>query len=218
MPVTIEKSDLHFLIAEDQALMAKLIKGILKAGGFKKVVAVESGNNALSILKNHTVDFIIADWNMPNISGIELVSIIRHNPAYCHIPFLMLTMEMSKEKVIHAVEEGVDGFLRKPVTHNTLINTINKILDDYGDPDSLKNQLNCINRLNLQKKYDEALVSAQQFFKKSESPEILFAISECFYNLQNYDSAATYANYILKNERDSKTLNLLGKICMAQKV
>lgn len=106
----LNNSQYDFLIVDDQDVVIQLMRSILRNNGYRKVYTAKDGKSALGILDKNKVDFVITDWQMPNMTGIELLTKIRNHPKYHHLPVLMVTEEMSEEKVIYAVEEGVDGY------------------------------------------------------------------------------------------------------------
>lgn len=213
-----EKKDYRFLIVDDRTQMLTMIRGMLKAGGYKKIACADTAKEALSIMKRkgYSVDFIIADWHMPNMTGIELLTVIRKDPAYCDIPFLMITGEMTKEKVVYALEEGVDGYLIKPISQNQVITAVIDILYEKAHPASLRYRIKSLFLLKLRKKYDEAITLAQQILDKEEMPEAFLVLSECYLHKKDYKNATKYAQKALKIKKDSRALHLLGKICMAE--
>ena len=211
-----EKKDYRFLIVDDQTQMLIHLTGMLKAGGYKKIECADTAREALSMIKRYPVDFIIADWHMSNMTGIELLTVIRKNPTYCDIPFLMITGEMTQEKVVYALEEGVDGYLIKPISQSQVIAAVRNILHEKAHPESLRYKIKKLTRLKLQKKYDEAITLAQQILDKYEEPQVFLVLSECYLHKKDYKNATKYAQKSLKIKRDSRALYLLGKICMAE--
>ncbi len=211
-----EKKDYRFLIVDDQSQMLIHLRGMLKAGGYKKSACVDSGREALRIMKKYPVDFIIADWQMPNMTGVELLKIVKEDPTYCDIPFLMITGEMTKEKVVYAVEEGVDGYLVKPISQDQVITAVRDILYEKLHPDSLQHKIKKLSRLKIGKKYDEALSFGQEILKKNRHPDIFFILGECYFHKKNYEKAREYIRKVLETKRHSKALHLLGQIYMAE--
>lgn len=115
------------LIVDDFATMRKVIRNILKQIGFENIVEAEDGAVALRILKSQQIDFIIADWNMPNMTGLELLKTVRADSELSKIPFLMVTAEALQENVIAAVKAGVSNYIVKPFTAEILHDKISKI-------------------------------------------------------------------------------------------
>ena len=120
--------NLKILIVDDFATMRKVIRNLLKQGGFENVVEAEDGVAALKILKSQQVDFIISDWNMPNMSGLELLKAVRSDDELKALPFLMVTAEALKDNVVAAVKAGVSNYIVKPFTAEVLNEKIEKIV------------------------------------------------------------------------------------------
>lgn len=115
------------LIVEDFATMRRTFRNILKGLGYSNILEAEDGKAALVKLKESKVDFIISDWNMPNMTGIELLEAVRADGGTKHIPFLMVTAEALKENVVRAVQAGVSNYIVKPFTAETLGDKIQSI-------------------------------------------------------------------------------------------
>jgi two-component system chemotaxis response regulator CheY len=113
-------SSLQALIVDDTAFMRKSASWVLKNMGFGEIFEAVDGLQALNILMQHKIDFIISDWLMPKMDGLELLEKIRSNPKYTRIPFLMLTSEGYEENIMTAVKAGVTGFVVKPFTGQLL--------------------------------------------------------------------------------------------------
>jgi len=120
--------NLKILIVDDFATMRKVIRNLLKQGGFENVVEAEDGVAALKVLKSQPVDFIISDWNMPNMSGLELLKSVRSDDELKALPFLMVTAEALKDNVVAAVKAGVSNYIVKPFTAEVLNEKIEKIV------------------------------------------------------------------------------------------
>jgi two-component system, chemotaxis family, chemotaxis protein CheY len=120
---------LKILVVDDFATMRKVIRNLLKQSGFENVIEADDGTAALKILKSQKVDFIISDWNMPNMSGIELLKAVRADDEIGKLPFLMVTAEALKDNVVSAVKAGVSNYIVKPFTAEVLNEKIEKILE-----------------------------------------------------------------------------------------
>jgi len=120
--------NMKFLVVDDFGTMRRIIKNILSEIGYKNVVEADDGENALKRLQEGGVDFVITDWNMPNMSGLELLTAIRANDATKNIPVLMVTAEAAKENVVNAVQAGVNNYIVKPFTAAVLRERIDLIL------------------------------------------------------------------------------------------
>jgi len=120
--------NLKILIVDDFATMRKVIRNLLKQGGFENVAEAEDGAAALKLLKSQPVDFVISDWNMPNMSGLELLKAVRADEELKGLPFLMVTAEALKDNVVAAVKAGVSNYIVKPFTAEVLNEKIEKIV------------------------------------------------------------------------------------------
>ena len=108
--------NINILVVDDAPMIRRIIKNILKELGFKNIDEAEDGAVALQKLRSNKYDFVITDWNMPNLTGIELVQEIRKDPALKHIPIMMITAEAKKENIILALKSGVNNYIVKPFT------------------------------------------------------------------------------------------------------
>jgi two-component system, chemotaxis family, chemotaxis protein CheY len=120
--------NLKILVVDDFATMRKVIRNLLKQGGFENVVEAEDGVAALKVLQSQKVDFVISDWNMPNMSGLELLKAVRGDGELKELPFLMVTAEALKDNVVAAVKAGVSNYIVKPFTAEVLTEKIEKIV------------------------------------------------------------------------------------------
>ena len=119
--------DMKVLIVDDFSTMRRIIKNLLRELGFTNSVEADDGATALPILKSGGVDFLITDWNMPNMPGIELLRQVRSDDALKHIPVMMVTAEASREQIVQAAGAGVNGYIVKPFTAQTLQEKIEQI-------------------------------------------------------------------------------------------
>jgi len=116
-----------FLVVDDFSTMRRIIRNLLKELGYSNVEEAEDGVQALNSLHNGGFQFVISDWNMPNMTGIDLLRSIRADAALKHIPVLMVTAEAKKENIIAAAQAGASGYVVKPFTAATLDEKLNKI-------------------------------------------------------------------------------------------
>lgn len=115
------------LVADDFATMRKIVRNILKQIGFDDIVEAEDGQAAIQVLRNENIGLVVTDWNMPNMTGLELLQKIRNDPKIAHLPVLMVTAEGLKENVIAAVKAGVNNYVVKPFTAEVLQEKIEQI-------------------------------------------------------------------------------------------
>lgn len=126
--MTMPKQDISILIADDFPTMRKIVKSVLKQLGYQNVTEAEDGEIALTILKtNSSIEFVVSDWNMPNMTGIELLKAVRADPKLKHLPFLMVTAEADKDNIVEAVKSGVSNYIVKPFNAATMKEKIEKI-------------------------------------------------------------------------------------------
>uniref|UniRef100_A0A7V5XIE8 Response regulator n=1 Tax=Thermodesulfobacterium geofontis TaxID=1295609 RepID=A0A7V5XIE8_9BACT len=123
-------TNIKILIVDDFATMRKIIKNILLQLGFKDILEADDGTTALELLKKQKVDLIISDWNMPKMPGIELLKAVRKNEDLKDIKFIMVTAESQKESVIEAIKQGVNQYVVKPFTPETLKEKLEKVFGD----------------------------------------------------------------------------------------
>jgi two-component system, chemotaxis family, chemotaxis protein CheY len=120
---------IKILIVDDFATMRKVIRNLLKQVGYENIVEGDDGVNALKILRSQKIDLIVSDWNMPNMTGLELLKTVRADEALKATPFLMVTAEALQDNVIAAVKAGVSNYIVKPFTAEVLNEKIQKILE-----------------------------------------------------------------------------------------
>ena len=121
-------SDLFILIVDDSPTMRRIIKNTLERLGHRESVEAGNGKEALQQLEEHPINFIITDWNMPEMNGLEFVTELRTTPEYAKIPVLMITTRGMKDDVLQAVQAGVNNYVVKPFTPETLEQKMNKLL------------------------------------------------------------------------------------------
>jgi two-component system chemotaxis response regulator CheY len=124
--------DMKIWVVDDFATMRKVVRNLLKQGGYENVVEAEDGVSAMRTIKSQKIDFIISDWNMPNMTGIELLKAVRADAEVSATPFLMVTAEALQDNVIAAVKAGVSNYIVKPFTAEVLSEKIAKIVEKLG--------------------------------------------------------------------------------------
>lgn len=127
-------ADMKFLVVDDFSTMRRIVRNLLKELGFTNIDEAEDGVVALQKLKAAQFDFVVSDWNMPNMTGIELLRAIRADAALKHLPVLMITAEAKKENIVEAAQAGANGYIVKPFTAATLDEKLQKILSKQGVP------------------------------------------------------------------------------------
>ncbi len=119
--------NMKILVVDDFSTMRRIVRNLLKELGFSNVHEAEDGIEALKKLRAEPFEFVVSDWNMPNMTGIELLREIRKDPALKHLPVLMVTAEAKKENIIEAAQAGASGYVVKPFTSVTLDEKLQKI-------------------------------------------------------------------------------------------
>lgn len=120
---------MRILVVDDFSTMRRIIKNILRQLGFTNIVEADDGSTAWDTLNKDNIDFVISDWNMPQMSGIELLRKVRGSEEFADMPFLMVTAEAQQENIIEAVQAKVSNYIVKPFTAETLGQKIDKIFD-----------------------------------------------------------------------------------------
>jgi two-component system chemotaxis response regulator CheY len=120
--------DMKFLVVDDFSTMRRIIKNLLHDLGYPNVTEADDGKTALPMLQGGGFDFLISDWNMPGMSGLDLVKAVRSDTKLAKMPVLMLTAEAKREQIIEAAQAGVNGYVIKPFTAETLKEKLDKIL------------------------------------------------------------------------------------------
>lgn len=124
--------NLKILVVDDFPTMRRIIRNLLKDLGYENVDEAEDGAMGLEKLRNGSFDFVVSDWNMPNLDGLEMLKEIRADDKLSKLPVLMVTAEAKKENIIAAAQAGASGYVVKPFTAATLEEKLNKIFEKMG--------------------------------------------------------------------------------------
>lgn len=119
--------NMRVLIVDDFSTMRRIVRNILRQLGIANVVEADDGTTAWDILNREKIDFIVSDWNMPKMPGIDLLRKVRATEQFANLPFLMVTAEAQQENIIEAVQAKVSNYIVKPFTADTLKQKIDKI-------------------------------------------------------------------------------------------
>lgn len=123
------KKDIKILVVDDFSTMRRIIKNLLRDLGFTNIVEADDGKTALPILQAGGIDFLVTDWNMPIMTGIDLLKTVRADPNLKQIPVLMVTAEAKRDQIVEAAQAGVNGYVIKPFTAAVLKEKIDKIFE-----------------------------------------------------------------------------------------
>jgi two-component system chemotaxis response regulator CheY len=121
--------NMKILIVDDFSTMRRIIKNLLRDLGFNNTAEADDGSTALPMLRNGSYDFLVTDWNMPNMPGIDLLRAVRADPKLASMPVLMVTAEAKRDQIVEAAQAGVNGYIVKPFTAETLKEKIEKIFE-----------------------------------------------------------------------------------------
>jgi two-component system chemotaxis response regulator CheY len=125
---------MKFLVVDDYSTMRRIVKNLLHDLGYANVTEADDGNTALPMLQTGSFDFLITDWNMPGMAGLDLLKAVRATEKLKKLPVLMLTAEAKREQIVEAAQAGVNGYVIKPFTAQTLKEKIDKILESRAVP------------------------------------------------------------------------------------
>ncbi len=121
--------NMKILVVDDFSTMRKIVRNVLKQLGYSNIEEAEDGAQAYSMLKEGSFQFVVSDWNMPNLDGLEMLKKIRSDPDLKDLPVLMVTAEAEKDKVIAAIKAGVNNYIVKPFTAETLKQKMEQIYE-----------------------------------------------------------------------------------------
>ncbi|MFN3198631.1 MAG: chemotaxis response regulator CheY [Bradymonadia bacterium] len=119
--------NMRILVVDDYSTMRRIVRGILRRLGFNNIEEAEEGKSGLKKLQEEEFELIICDWNMPVMTGLELLKTVRADDKLKHIPFLMVTAEAKKENIIDAIQAGVSNYVVKPFTEDVLAQKLEAI-------------------------------------------------------------------------------------------
>src|SRR3990172_8671613 len=125
---------MKILVVDDFSTMRRIIKNLLRDLGFQHTDEADDGNTALPMLKSGNFDFLITDWNMPGMQGIDLLKAVRADAKLAKMPVLMVTAESKRDQIVMAAQAGVNGYIVKPFTATTLQEKIDKIFERINAP------------------------------------------------------------------------------------
>ena len=121
--------DMKFLVVDDFSTMRRIVKSVLNDLGYSNVTEADDGSTAFPLLRDGDFDFLITDWNMPGMPGLDLLKAVRANEKLAKLPVLMLTAEAKRDQIVAAAQAGVNGYIIKPFTAATLKQKLTTILN-----------------------------------------------------------------------------------------
>jgi two-component system, chemotaxis family, chemotaxis protein CheY len=207
--------DENLLVVDDLPQMRDMMRVMLRNNRYTNLTFSESGNQALRIIGSLSINIVITDWNMPNMTGIELLKKIKSDAKLFLMPVLMISDESAADKVLYAVEEGVDGFLVKPFSEHDLIKNVKRTLLKSRSRDEMETKIAEIRRLKLTGNYREAVQLGEAILKVRNDPRVALMTCESLYHVEEYDKAIAMIADTDEENKTSKHSNLLGKIYMS---
>lgn len=126
------RKDISILVVEDSFNIRSAMVRFLRENGYTTVHIAGDGQEALGILRREQVNLLISDWDMPNVSGLDLLKRVRGGPQTKDLPFLMVTMKGTKQEILDAIKAGVSDYMVKPFSAQTLMDKVNKIVAKHG--------------------------------------------------------------------------------------
>lgn len=206
----------QFLVIDDKQLILSLTGRMLRNNGYKNYITAFSAASGLYKLKKNSVNFVIVDWDMPNMTGIEFLIYIRKNLQLFNLPVLIMSENLTDTKFFYAMEEGVDGCMEKPFSETEFISAINQVFQAQLDPDPMKYPLQRLRSLTLQKKYKDAIAFGKSLLQQSKDINVYIGLGECYFNCKKYQAGKDILLKSLEIKETYKGYHLLGKICMEE--
>jgi tetratricopeptide (TPR) repeat protein len=199
-----------FLVIDDMRNMRKTIKNMLNHIGYNNILEASDGDHALNILKSR-VDFVICDWNMTSMSGIEVLKKVREDNENKNIPFLMVTAEVDISRILQAAETEVDGYIVKPFVSKTLENKINNILTKKLNPDEYTQILSIAEKQAADGLYEDAIAAYEDALRiKPDSAKVRYMLGEIYEKKSEKDKAFEYYETAFK--LNSKFIKIHDKL------
>lgn len=128
----VNKDTFRFMTVDDFLSMRRIVSNMLRELGFQNILEADNGQSAWKVLEENHVDFIISDWNMPKMTGLEFLKMVRADERFKTLPFLMVTAESDKKSVLEAVKAGVTNYILKPFTPDKFKQKIEQIINDHA--------------------------------------------------------------------------------------
>lgn len=211
------KQVIDFLFAgETEEAFARDVE-LLQRAGYRRVQFVEGAVKARSILRRIPVDFVIAELAMAGMNGMELLKLIRRNPALVDLPVLLISADKHKEMVLYAIEEQVDGYLVRPYSGEDLLCSLIKIQLQRKNMTPLQEKLRLARQTFLDQRYELCAAMAKEILlAEVENGEALYLLSESYYRLRDLEKAKKYLEVLLRLQPHSaKAMHLLSKVSRA---
>lgn len=209
--------DLFILIADDILGMRRLLRQSLRSMGFHNIIEAVDGVDAIEKLTTNSVDLILSDWNMPNLLGIDVLKFVRSKKEYSHIPFIMITEEVSEATIAEAAETEVDAYIIKPFTLGQLQDRITNILSSSEEYNKIDYYLERGKAFVVTKQFSNAMIEFKNALRiNPRSPRALLEFGN-MYAQQGNDKQAKllYQKSIAISPKFLKAHDALANLCLA---
>jgi len=205
---------MKILVTDDFTNMRRTIKNMLRQIGFEHIEEADDGDTAVQKLQSGTFNFVILDWNMPRMPGIQVVRAVRADNNLRYLPILMVTAENWEDEIVEAAEEDVNGYIIKPFVTKTLENKIAEILEKVKNPPEGEVMFNKGRDFLHNKKYDEAIAEFEKALKiKPNSAKATYYLGLAYLEKGDIDKAEeTLKKAISFNARYVKAHHSLGDV------
>ncbi len=214
MDKTDKDKNMKFLVIDDMTNMRRTIRNMLRYIGYDSVAEAVDGDHALKMMDNNQPEFIICDWNMPRLPGIELVRKTKEIKKYANIPFLMVTAEVQESQIVQAAESDIDGYIIKPFVAKTLEEKVNSILERKESPTEFDLLIKEGITSKNEKQYDNAVSAFEKALKITpKSARVRHLIGEIFQLKGEVEKAENLFQEAAKiNPQYVKVLQSLGDL------
>lgn len=185
--------NMQIMLVDDKTNMRRTMKNLLRRIGFSKFIEAEDGDTALTKIRAEKPDIVLCDWNMPRMSGIEVLRAVRDNDELADIPFIIVTAEMDEATVAEAGEQDVDAYILKPFTPGLIQDKLEAVMDARNTPSPIDTHLNLADVYLKSKQFNQAFSEYQKALKiNNKSPRVLFAIGRLREIQDNLPKAKDY--------------------------
>lgn len=209
--------EMRLVVADDKPNMLRTVANMLRLLGFEKVSRAENGEKALILIRTEKPDLVLCDWNMPRMTGVEVLRAVREDDQLKNTPFIMVTGEIDAGTVAEAGEVEVDAYLLKPYTHEDLKNKIDETLEKKKEPSPIDMHLSVANVYMEAKQYEMALDELKKAAKVNpRTPRVSYALGKLYEeqkDLENarsfYERSVEFGKYFVKGHE------AMSRVCMA---
>lgn len=203
-----------FLVVDDLTNMRRTIRNMLRSLDLPNIIEAEDGDVALDKIKETKIDFVVCDWNMPRLSGMELLRKVRDDLGFRDLPFLMVTAEVDESQIVQAAETDVDGYIIKPFVAKTLEDKVASILERRSNPSQLEIHMKLGNVYKDSGMPNKALEEFQKALKLSpKSARVLHSLGQVYESTGSVEEAEKHYNdAVQRNPQYIRVHQALGEL------